>query len=201
MTISNWEIYGIPDSIRAAKYPMSINTAKEDEVLTPGIMRLAKSEIGSGHDNWLCGVIVQVDIKASNKFWVECERYHFLDIISSQSTMHKITKFEFDKTAYDEHTDPRTIAIMRNLKWEYEKDPTEENYLRLLYSNPAGMLLTARITTKPARLRYAVCRSAKSSGFVLEALYCGSLGLYDTFVQRLPSCSYFHKANNPLFFR
>ena len=153
MVISNWEIYGIGDSIKAAKYPMSLNTAKESEELTQGIKRLGQSSIGSGHDNWLCGIIVQFDLKASNKFWIEAERYHFLDIIGSQSTMHKITKFEFDKAAYDEHTDPRVIGIMRNIKWEYEKDPSEANYLRLLYSNPAGMLLTARLTTNYRQLK------------------------------------------------
>lgn len=153
MIISNWEIYGIPESIKAAKYPMSINTAQESEGLTPGIMRLGSSEMGSGHDNWLCGIIVQVDLRASNKFWIECERYHFLDIVSSQSTMHRITKFEFDKTAYDEHTDPRAIGLMRNILWEYEKEPSERNYLRLLYTNPAGMLLTARITTNYRQLK------------------------------------------------
>lgn len=44
--------------------------------------------------------------------WVEAERYRFLEFISSQSTMHRITKFDLDKS-YNEYVDPRIIDIMK----------------------------------------------------------------------------------------
>ena len=37
--------------------------------------------------------------------------------------------------------------MLEELKKNYEKDPTPENYLRLLYNNPSGFELTARLTT------------------------------------------------------
>lgn len=128
--------------------------------MTPGIINLGKSPKGEGHDNWLCGIILQADFKLTNKVWVEAERYHFLDIISSQSTMHKIVKFDFDNS-YIEYVDPRIIAIMKELKDEYnellEKDPNsgelKQKYLNILYSNPAGFMLTARITTNYRQLK------------------------------------------------
>lgn len=152
MTIENVSVYGLSESIRAAKFPMSVNTVMLDSEITPGIMSLAQSGMGEGHDNWLLGVVVQYDVTASIKWWTEMERYHFADIVSSQSTMHKITKFDLSK-AYSENTDYRMIAIMRDLQWEYNRNPCTETYLRLLYSNPVGMNLTARMTTNYRQLK------------------------------------------------
>jgi hypothetical protein len=42
---------------------------------------------------------------------------------------------------------------MEELKKEYENLATPESYLRLLYSNPAGFELTARLTTNYRCLR------------------------------------------------
>ena len=48
----------------------------------------------------------------SNKAWVEAERYRFLEFVSSQSTMHRITKFDLDKQ-YNKYVDTRIIEIMK----------------------------------------------------------------------------------------
>ena len=152
MKIENVNVYGLEESVRAAKFPMSVDTGNLNTDITPGIMSLAQSGIGEGHDNWLLGVVVQYDVTASNKWWVEMERYHFADIVSSQSTMHRIGKFNL-REAYNEYTDPRTIAVMIELQREYQKNPTRVNYLRLLYSNPCGMELTARMTTNYRQLK------------------------------------------------
>lgn len=103
--------------------------------------------------------------------WVEAERYRFLEFVSSQSTMHRITKFDI-KNCYNKYVDSRIIDIMTEKVEEYntlvaERDRlskeiniTEnskilqelsatlvEKYLEILYSNPAGFELTARMTT------------------------------------------------------
>lgn len=152
MKIDNMCVYGFDESIRAAKFPMSVDTGDLNTDITPGIMSLAQSEIGAGHDNWLLGVVVQYDVTATIKWWTEMERYHFADIVSSQSTMHRISSFNL-KESYDEHTDPRMIAIMQDLQREYHKNPCVETYLRMLYSNPCGMKLTARMTTNYRQLK------------------------------------------------
>lgn len=152
--VSSAIVYDLNESIRAAKYPKAaeITYATPTDVLTTGIERCAQCAIGAGHDNWLCGVRIAFDLTATNKMWVEAERYHFFDIVSSQSTMHKITEFNLD-TAYYRYTDERMINIMKELVEDYKKDPTEVNYLKILYSNPAGMRLTARIDTNYRQLK------------------------------------------------
>ena len=150
--ISNVQVYGLEESIKRAKYPMSIDTNSCTTEPIKATYRLGQSAVGSGHDNWLNGVIVQFDLTFTNKAWVEAERYHFLDFVSSQSTMHRITKFDLDK-AYVEYTDPRMIEIMQTLVAQYNADPTPENYLKVLYSNPAGFKITAGMTTNYRQLK------------------------------------------------
>lgn len=150
--VSNAKVYGLSSSIRRAKLPMQVDVAKLTTRMTSGITALAKSERGSGHDQWLTGVIVQFDLRFSNKAWVEAERYHFLDFISSQSTMHRITKFDLDN-AYNRYVDPRMIEIMKEKVADYNASPDMDNYLKVLYSNPAGFMITAGMTTNYRQLK------------------------------------------------
>ena len=150
--ISNVQVYGLEESSKRSKYPISTDTSSCTTELTKTTYSLGRASVGSGHDNWLNGVIVQFDLTFTNKAWVEAERYHFLDFVSSQSTMHRITKFDLDK-AYIEYTDPRMIEIMQQLVNQYNADPTPDNYLKVLYSNPAGFKITAGMTTNYRQLK------------------------------------------------
>lgn len=145
-------VYGLDESIKRAKYPMSTNVSKLNSEITNGILHLAKSKMGEGHDNWLNGVIVQFDLTYTVKAWTEAERYHFLDFISSQSTMHRIAQFNLDEQ-YDSYTDPRTIEIVKELAERYNETKDSEDYLRLLMSNPCGFRLTAGMTTNYRQLK------------------------------------------------
>ena len=171
--VSNAKVFGLEDSIRRAKFPMSVDPEALSKELTKGIKALAQSGRGEGHDQWLTGVIVQFDFTFSNKGWVEAERYHFLDFVSSQSTMHRITKFDLDE-AYNEYVDQRIIDILKEKVKDYndfvdsiatgllpqseeelkkiEKQKAKK-YLEVLYSNPAGFRLTAGMTTNYRQLK------------------------------------------------
>lgn len=160
--ISNACVYGLPESVKASKYPMAVNTDECTTDIVPRTYNLATAEIGSGHDNFLNGIIVQFDLTLPIKVWTEIQRYHFIDFVSSQSTMHRIAKFDFDES-YQEHVDKRAIKLMKELLKAYNSDPTEDNYLTLLYTNPCGFKLTARMTTNYRQLKtiYAQRRNHK----------------------------------------
>lgn len=155
--ISNVKVYGLEESIKRSKYPKSVDISELDYEITPGIVKLAQCEKGTGHDNWLNGVIVQFDLKLTNKAWVEAERYHFLEFISSQSTMHKIMHFDLDKS-YIKYVDKRMIDIMKEKVADYNANPTDEKYLEVLYSNPCGFQLTAGMTTNYRQLKTIYCQ-------------------------------------------
>ena len=150
--ISNTKIYGLDESIIRAKYPMSTDVSTLNSDVTKGILALAQCEKGTGHDQWLTGVIVQFDLTYTVKAWTEAERYHFLNFVSSQSTMHRIAQFDLDQQ-YDEHTDPRSIAIVKELVAKYNETKDPEDYLRVLMSNPCGFKLTAGMTTNYRQLK------------------------------------------------
>ncbi len=150
--ISNTKVYGLDESIIRAKYPMSTDVSTLNSDVTKGILALAQCEKGTGHDQWLTGVIVQFDLTYTVKAWTEAERYHFLNFVSSQSTMHRIAQFDLDQQ-YDEHTDPRSIAIVKELVAKYNETKDPEDYLRVLMSNPCGFKLTAGMTTNYRQLK------------------------------------------------
>ena len=158
--ISNVNVYGLEDAIRGSRYPMVTDLSNVSSEIGNTQIKLAQCGLGEGHDNFLNGIIVQFDLCFTNKAWVEAERYHFLDFISSQSTMHRITKFDLDK-AYISYVDPRMIDIMKEKVSDYNKLLEEdknnpllkEKYLEILYSNPAGFRLTAKMTTNYRQLK------------------------------------------------
>lgn len=150
--VSNWVVYGLSESIKASKYPMSTETRLCTSVATETVKKLASCATGTGHDQFLTGIIVQFDLTFSNKAWVEAERYHFLDFVSSQSTMHRIAKFDIENQC-NEYVTENTIAEVKRLALEYDDMPTAENYLRLLYNIPSGFQLTARMTTNYRQLK------------------------------------------------
>lgn len=154
--VANAKVYGLKNSVRRAKFPMNVDVGTINTELTKGIEVIAQSPGGSGHDQWLTGVIVQFDLTFSNKVWVEAERYHFLDFVSSQSTMHRMARYNpYD--SYNEYVDPRIVEIMHSKIALYNEttDPTEKanRYLELLYSNPAGFKITAGMTTNYRQLK------------------------------------------------
>lgn len=152
LRIRQAQVYDLYESIAASKYPMQTVTDPTDDELTETAVKLAQSPAGEGHDNWLLGVRVAFDIRLTAKALVEAERYHFFDIVSSTSTMHRITGFDLNG-AYCEYVDQRMIAVMTELVCEYNEQPTPEKYLRILYSNPAGFTYTMRITTNYRQLK------------------------------------------------
>ena len=169
--IEDVEVYGLEDSVKASKYPMAVDTEKCTTEITSRTRSLGSVATGTGHDNFLKGIIVQFNLTMTPKMSVELERYHFIDFISSQSTMHRITKFDLDKS-YIKYVDKRCIDVVKEKvtqyndlitardlyekgcpQWNVFNELTKEKYLEILYSNPCGMLLTARMTTNYQQLK------------------------------------------------
>ena len=154
--ISNVKIYDLEESLVASGYPMRVAAEmhEPDEKDFRRGTKLVEATLGgnTAHHQFLTGIRVNFDLTFTNKGWVEAERYRFLEFVSSQSTMHRITKFDLDN-AYIDYVDHRAIEIMKELIEQYNENPTSENYLKVLYTNPAGFKITARMTTNYRCLR------------------------------------------------
>ena len=150
--VDNAQVFGLDESVKASKYPFSIDPESCSPEITVRTEKLAHCPTGTGHDQFLTGIIVQFDLTFSMKAWVEAQRYHFLDFVSSQSTMHRITGFDIAKQC-NEYVSPEIISICKKLVAECKYNPTPENYLKILYNIPAGFRLTARMTTNYRQLK------------------------------------------------
>ena len=153
--VTNAEIFGLDNSIAASGYPMVTNALSLVPILVDNkdlkrADKLASAPSGSGHDCFLKGIVVQIDVTFSEKAWPEAQRYHWFDFVSSMSTMHMLPKMSLK---YIEYTDPEIIKRFEELVAAYNEEPTRENWLRMIYSYPSGLLLTARITTNYMQLK------------------------------------------------
>lgn len=94
MKIKNIRVYGLSESINRSGYPMTVGEPEEFEGISESdrkrALKLSKAPSGSGHDNFLKGIIVQFDLQYPEYFSPQLQRYKFIDIISSQSKMHKL---------------------------------------------------------------------------------------------------------------
>lgn len=143
--ISDVYVYNIAKAFKDSKYPMSIDVKSLNGDFTDNIKKLGSSPKGSGHDNFLNGCLVSFDLTLSIKAWVEAERYHFLEFISSQSTMHRITKFDVE-TQCNEYVDKEIINRIEEIK-------KEGDFLKLIYNIPTGFKLTAGMVTNYRQLK------------------------------------------------
>ena len=156
MEITNYNVYNLENAIKASKYPMSADVDKLNSDVTDTVKKLGSQPRGSAHDNLLHGILVSFDLTCSNKMWVEFERYHFADIVSSQSTMHKITNL-LEEDVFNEYVDERVKDVLKDILSQYNMDDTpqghKQTYLRLLYNVPSGIELTAHIVTNYGQLK------------------------------------------------
>ena len=177
--IQNVGVYGLNESAIASGYPMRTDLPRRMSIMTGGDLsrakRLSHGNIGEGHDNFLNGIIVQFDLTAPIKMWTEAQRYHFLDFVSSASTMHRLAKFDLDnEEVFDENVVIGVRKILKDLQSYYQeavaglenakargdaeriaeaKTLADSLYLQLLMNCPVGLRLTARMTTNYRQLK------------------------------------------------
>lgn len=103
MKIDNVQVYDLNESVVASGLPMQENyddkeffndtfSALLDEKHFSRCRKLANNAPGSGHCNFLSGITVALNVTASQAWWLQMERYHFVQIVSMQSKMHRIQK-------------------------------------------------------------------------------------------------------------
>ena len=141
------------------------------------VKTLASCAGGESHDCFLVGCIVQCNVTAPRYWWPEAQRYHFIDIISSSSTMHRLKKFLAKAIEYKKKGDSQTLAKL--IHEHFSKDTWSviiddfltmaENRMKqsdvgieeLKANLPDGWLQTARITTNYRQLRTIVRQRSK----------------------------------------
>jgi hypothetical protein len=177
--IENTQVFGLERSAIASGNPMRTEIDcldEEGQCKKKDFKRLEKlgtTGVGEGHDQALTGCIVQFDLYAPLYMWKQIQRYHFIDYISSQSTMHRLLSFDV-KSQCTSDTDPVILERYQQLIDEYWKFATElesglvpqsveymkqmeqekkKKWRTLVASLPSGFVLGATMTTNYRQLK------------------------------------------------
>lgn len=164
-------VYGLNKSIiasgNAMRTTMQDNELEANEKDLKRATNLGTTKSGEGHDNFLNGIIVQFDLYAPLYMWKQLQRYHFLDFISSQSTMHRLAKFNIKEQCVED-TDYIILSRYQEMLDEYNNFNEDnkkmygvDNYnelknklwRRLVVSLPCGFVLGATMTTNYRQLK------------------------------------------------
>ena len=169
MKIDNVNIYDLAESIIASRFPMDAGglTAEWDNEIDDirqaikdndnnyiqqlTCNKLAQCKNGTGHDNFLKGILVSFNIEYKQYWSRQAQRYNFINFVSSQSTMHK-------------------LKSMGNKLPEYAQDKFKQfergeiDIDEMMDYVPMGLELTARMTTNYLQLKtiYLQRRNHKS---------------------------------------
>ncbi len=181
--IINTEVYGYEKAVKASGNPMR-TVFDRSELTEKDVKRgtkLGSVPSGTGHDNFLKGIIVQMDVTAPLYWWKEAQRYHWFDFVSSQSTMHCLLKFDIASQCVEE-TNPKIFPIIQQILDEHnaleDGDPKKkEKWRELVASLPCGFCLGATMTTNYQQLKtmYQQRKNHKLEEWHLFCEWCESL--------------------------
>ena len=104
LEVTNVKVYDLKESVIASGNAMRLEPVEyTKEEFQKGLIRMKKlvntSKSGNirCHDNALTGIRVSFDIKYPQYWTPEFQRYHFADIVTSSSKMHRLLKMNIDK--------------------------------------------------------------------------------------------------------
>lgn len=104
LEVTNVKVYDLKESVIASGNAMRLEPVEyTDEEFEKGLVRMKRlinaSKSGNirCHDNALTGIRVSFDIKYPQYWTPEAQRYHFFDIVTSSSKMHRLLKMDLDK--------------------------------------------------------------------------------------------------------
>lgn len=167
MKIENLRVNDLAESIVESGFPMlnspmteqefedAVVAVENDIIFREGnsshikrAKRLGKQT--GGHDCFLKGIGVRYHITMPLTMLKQFERYNHAHIVSSMSTMHRITSMNLDE-CFTKSTDPEMIKILKKKVDKYNN--TDDNSLKkelfesIVDSAPSGLELTMSVSS------------------------------------------------------
>lgn len=174
-TISNVKVYDLEESVIAARNAMRLAppeyTEEEFNKSLERAVKLTDAGIKTGigcHSNYLVGIRVSFDITYPQYLTPEMQRYHFFDIVSSSSKMHRLCKMDLSKCT-NKYVDPEIIRIEQkkidayNMWMKNEpnnvdlleewRDGAYHFFMEMVSNCPLGLELFMRVSTNYKQLQ------------------------------------------------
>lgn len=167
LEISNVKVYDLEETLVASGNAMRTEpvetTQEEVEKGLKRMQRLVKASANSNvhcHDNALTGIRVSFDIKYPQYWSLEFQRYHFADIVTSSSKMHRLCKMNI-ANACNKYVSIETIAQLEELVDRYnyavergaDEDVIYDNFMKMISNCPMGLELFMRVSTNYKQLQ------------------------------------------------
>jgi len=168
LEVKFYKVYNLENAAKVSQYPTLLgkempildNTCSYDDELRA--KRLGSSPSNSGEDNFLSGILVAFDVVYPLYWAVEFERYHFAQIVSSQSTMHSITSLhnipfpQFVKL-FNEYVDIEIIHRVYDMIKQYNTtenlNEREKLFMKIKSNLPQGFQLQMHVVTNYLQLK------------------------------------------------
>lgn len=166
LKVLNYNVYGLDRAMTASGLPMSVDPSKLTES-EKRMKSLGNAKSGSGHDCALKGIVVEARVRYPLYWTKQFQRYHFADIVSSQSTMHRVTKFDIAEQC-NEYVDKRIIEVIQEkvelYNWMVKNDRNAfskhgeiktkyQLFLEIISSLPSGFEMEMEIVTNYLQLK------------------------------------------------
>lgn len=119
LEVTNVKVYDLKESVIASGNAMRLEPVEyTDEEFEKGLVRMkrlinaSKNSNIRCHDNALCGIRVSFDVIYPQYWTPEFQRYHFADIVTSSSKMHRLLKMDLDKSC-NKYVKKSTIDFLK----------------------------------------------------------------------------------------
>lgn len=155
LRIENWKVYDLKESVIACRNAIRLEipdyTEKEFQESLKRAIKLANLGGGSGHSNFRKGIRVSFDIVYPNYISPELQRYGFLDIVCSNSKIHRLIMMDMN-TCFNKYVCDDARRLTQWMIDEYSENPSYENFMRVLSNCPQGIELFMRCSTNYEQL-------------------------------------------------
>ena len=173
--IRNVEICGLERAVNAISNSFNVGDIDTTaEITTERPWKVARAlgcnmDSHQSHDAYLKGIVVFYDLKGNGCFMPEFQRYHFHELVMSQSTMHSLKKLMttegFDP--YTKYVTEETRALVKKYygQWEVaqklgDKAAEYKALMTLLHNTPRGLELWVTIKSSYLQLKTQVIQRA-----------------------------------------
>ena len=166
LRIDNVKVYDLVESVIACRNAMrtelpvytDVEFDKSIERAKKLVRASAQSKDVKCHDNFLTGIRVSFDLIYPNYISPELQRYHWIDIVTSSSKMHRIMKMDLRKSC-NKYVDQETIDHIEFLVRCYNMVPDDnpdmkyEYFMKVISNCPLGLELFMRVSTNYKQLQ------------------------------------------------
>ena len=174
LEITNVKVYDLKESVIASGNAMRLEPVEyTDKEFNKGIERMKKLVQASKttgincHDNALTGIRVSFDIKYPQYWSMEFQRYHFADIVTSSSKMHRLLKMDIDKACNEYVTQETKNNLKAHIKdyndtvslyehsvnMESARNAVYKAWMKVISNCPMGLELFMRVSTNYKQLQ------------------------------------------------